>query len=220
MKNIKIKHVILYLILGFLIPILIGFISVDVAAALLLIYLISIPVFIVLFIKNKHLENNENKVKKSNSNILKNILNKNQKINTKVNQPTYQSDYNYFELAGTYYYTDNLENYLKDYENSNWKKVDKNNLNRVYKYIRLKNQLIKIEKEPKNKYDKNAIKASIQGKIVGHIARDDQERFLKQTKLPIFVKAEISGGPFKKFDPITNKYGPVENYGFYIRFYI
>ena len=57
MKNIKIKHVILYLILGFLIPILVGLISVNLGAALLLIYLISIPIFIVLFIRSKLKEN-------------------------------------------------------------------------------------------------------------------------------------------------------------------
>lgn len=223
MKNIKIKHVILYLILGFIIPILISLISVNVGAALLLMYLISIPVFIVLFIRSKLIDSDKNKVKKTNPNNLKNILNdlsENQNINKKTYQSTYQSDYNHFELVGVYYYTENLEDFLKDHENPYWKKLDKSNLNRVYKYHRLKDQIIKIEREPTNKYDKNAIKASIQGKIVGHIARDDQVRFLKQTKLPYFVKADISGGPFKDLDPFTNKYGPTENYGYHIRFYI
>lgn len=70
MKNIKIKHVILYLILGFIIPILVGLISVNVGAALLLMYLISIPVFIVLFIKNKLKESKKkNNLENSKTNI-------------------------------------------------------------------------------------------------------------------------------------------------------
>ena len=100
MKNIKIKHVILYLILGFIIPILVGLISVNVGSALLLIYLISIPVFIVLFIRSKLIDSDKNKDKKTNPNNLKNILNdlsNNQKMNKNINQPTFQSDYNYFE---------------------------------------------------------------------------------------------------------------------------
>ncbi|KWZ92430.1 hypothetical protein HMPREF3224_01657 [Anaerococcus hydrogenalis] len=223
MKNIKIKHVILYLILGFIIPILVGLISVNVGSALLLIYLISIPVFIVLFIRSKLIDSDKNKDKKTNPNNLKNILNdlsNNQKMNKNINQPTFQSDYNYFELVGIYYYTENLEDFLKDHENPYWKKLDKSNLNRVYKYHRLKDQIIKIEREPTNKYDKDAIRASIQGKTIGYIAHDDKKRFLKQARLPYFVKADISGGPCKDLDPFTNKYGPTENYGYHIRFYI
>lgn len=223
MKNIKIKHVILYLILGFIIPILVGLISVNVGAALLLMYLISIPVFIVIFIRSKLTDSDKNKVKKTNPNNLKNILNdlsENQNINKKTYQSTYQSDYNHFELVGVYYYTENLEDFLKDHENPYWKKLDKSNLNRVYKYHRLKDQIIKIEREPTNKYDKNAVRASIQGKTIGYIAHDDKKRFLKQARLPYFVKADISGGPCKDLDPFTNKYGPTENYGYHIRFYI
>lgn len=223
MKNIKIKHVILCLILGFIIPILVGLISVNVGSALLLIYLISIPVFIVLFIRSKLIDSDKNKVKKTDPNNLKNILNdlnKNQKVNKTTEQPTYKSDYNYFELVGIYYYKENLEDFLKDHENPYWKKLDKSNLNRVYKYHRLKDQIIKIEREPTNKYDKNAVRASIQGKTIGYIAHDDKKRFLKQARLPYFVKADISGGPCKDLDPFTNKYGPTENYGYHIRFYI
>lgn len=223
MKNIKIKHVILYLILGFIIPILVGLISVNVGSALLLIYLISIPVFIVLFIRSKLIDSDKNKVKKTNLNNLKNILNelnKNQKVNKNTDQPTYKSDYNYFELVGIYYYTEILEDFLKDHENPYWKKLNKSNLSRVYKYHRLKDQLIKIEREPTNKYDKNAVRAAINGKTIGYIAHDDKERFLRQARLPYFVKADISGGPCKDLDPFTNKYGPTENYGYHIRFYI
>lgn len=57
MKNIKIKHVIIYLIGGLILTSLLSYINVNVAAAFLLLYLISIPIFIVLFIKNKLKEN-------------------------------------------------------------------------------------------------------------------------------------------------------------------
>lgn len=79
MKNIKIKHVILYLILGFIIPILVGLISVNLGAALLLIYLISTPIFIVLFIKSKLKENK----KKTNSEKSKTNLENHGKVDTK-----------------------------------------------------------------------------------------------------------------------------------------
>lgn len=79
MKNIKIKHVILYLILGFIIPILVGLISVNLGAALLLIYLISIPIFIVLFIRSKLKENK----KKTYSEKSKTNLEKHEKVDTK-----------------------------------------------------------------------------------------------------------------------------------------
>lgn len=215
MKNIKIKHVILYLIGGFFVTAIISGISENLGAILLLIYLISIAVLIFVYIKNKLSENTKNNLK----NLLNNLSN-NQKMNKNINQPTFQSDYNYFELVGVYYYTENLEDFLKDHENPYWKKLDKSNLNRVYKYHRLKDQIIKIEREPTNKYDKDAIRASIQGKTIGYIAHDDKKRFLKQSRLPYFVKADISGGPCKDLDPFTNKYGPTENYGYHIRFYI
>ncbi|MDY6127583.1 hypothetical protein [Anaerococcus sp.] len=215
MKNIKIKHVILYLIGGFFVTAIISGISENLGAILLLIYLISIAVLIFVYIKNKLSENTKNNLK----NLLNNLSN-NQKMNKNINQPTFQSDYNYFELVGVYYYTENLEDFLKDNENPYWKKLDKSNLNRVYKYHRLKDQIIKIEREPTNKYDKDAIRASIQGKTIGYIAHDDKKRFLKQARLPYFVKADISGGPCKDLDPFTNKYGPTENYGYHIRFYI
>lgn len=215
MKNIRVKHIILYLIGGFFVTAIISGMSENLGAILLLIYLISIPILIFIYIKNKLPENTKNNLK----NIL-NDLNKNQKVNKNTEQPTYKSDYNYFELVGIYYYTENLEDFLKDHENPYWKKLDKSNLNRVYKYHRLKDQIIKIEREPTNKYDKNAVKASIQGKTIGYIARDDKKRFLKQARLPYFVKADISGGPCKDLDPFTNKYGPTENYGYHIRFYI
>lgn len=217
MKNIKIKHLILYLIGGFFVTAIISGMSETLGAILLLLYLISIPVLIFIYVKNKLSGNDKNKDKKTNLNNLKNILNDLDK-NTK--QSTYKSDYNYFELVGIYYYTENLEDFLKDHENPYWKKLDKSDLNRVYKYHRLKDQIIKIEREPTNKYDKNAVRASIQGKTIGYIAHDDKKRFLKQARLPYFVKADISGGPFKDLDPFTNKYGPTENYGYHIRFYI
>lgn len=223
MENIKIKHLILYLIGGFFVTAIISGMSETLGAILLLLYLISIPVLIFIYVKNKLSGNDKNKDKKTNLNNLKNILNdliKNQKVNKNTDQPTYKSDYNYFELVGIYYYTENLEDFLKDHENPYWKKLDKSNLNRVYKYHRLKDQIIKIEREPTNKYDKNAVRASIQGKTIGYIAHDDKKRFLKQAILPYFVKADISGGPCKDLDPFTNKYGPTENYGYHIRFYI
>lgn len=215
MENIKIKHLILYLIGGFFVTAIISGISENLGAILLLIYLISIAVLIFVYIKNKLSENTKNNLK----NLLNNLSN-NQKMNKNINQPTFQSDYNYFELVGVYYYTENLEDFLKDHENPYWKKLDKSNLNRVYKYHRLKDQLIKIEREPTNKYDKNAVRAAINGKTIGYIAHDDKKRFLKQARLPYFVRADISGGPCKDLDPFTNKYGPTENYGYHIRFYI
>ncbi|MDY3005950.1 hypothetical protein [Anaerococcus porci] len=215
MKNIRIKHIILYLIGGFFVTAIISGISENLGAILLLIYLISIPILIFIYIKNKLPENTKNNLK----NLLNNLSN-NQKMNKNINQPTFQSDYNYFELVGTYYYTENLEDFLKDHENPYWKKLDKSNLSRVYKYHRLKDQLIKIEREPTNKYDKNAVRAAIQGKTIGYIAHVDKERFLRQARLPYFVRADISGGPCKDLDPFTNKYGPTENYGYHIRFYI
>ena len=215
MKNIKIKHLIIYLIGGFFLTAIISGISENLGAILLLIYLISISVLIFVYIKNKLSENTKNSLK----NLLNNLSN-NQKTNKNINQPTSQSDNNYFELVGVYYYTENLEDFLKDHENPYWKKLDKSNLNRVYKYHRLKDQIIKIEREPTNKFDKEAIRASIQGKTIGYIAHDDKKRFLKQARLPYFVKADISGGPCKDLDPFTNKYGPTENYGYHIRFYI
>ncbi|EGC83580.1 hypothetical protein [Anaerococcus hydrogenalis] len=215
MKNIKIKHLIIYLIGGFFLTAIISGISENLGAILLLIYLISIAVLIFVYIKNKLSENTKNSLK----NLLNNLSN-NQKMNKNINQPTSQSDNNYFELVGVYYYTENLEDFLKDHENPYWKKLDKSNLNRVYKYHRLKDQIIKIEREPTNKFDKEAIRASIQGKTIGYIAHDDKKRFLKQARLPYFVKADISGGPCKDLDPFTNKYGPTENYGYHIRFYI
>lgn len=53
MENIKIKHLIIYLIGGLILTSLLSYINVNVAAAFLLLYIISIPIFIVLFIKNK-----------------------------------------------------------------------------------------------------------------------------------------------------------------------
>lgn len=223
MKNIKIKDLILYLIGGFFVTAIISGMSENLGAILLLLYLISIPVLIFIYVKNKLSGNDKNKDKKTNLNNLKNILNdlnKNQKVNKNTEQPIYKSDYNYFELVGVYYYTENLEDFLKDHENPYWKKLDKSNLNRVYKYHRLKDQIIKIEREPTNKYDKNAVRAAIQGKTIGYIAHVDKERFLRQARLPYFVRADISGGPCKDLDPFTNKYGPTENYGYHIRFYI
>lgn len=215
MKNIKIKHFIIYLIGGFFVTAIISGMSENLGAILLLLYLISIPVLIFIYVKNKLSENTKNNLK----NLLNNLSN-NQKMNKNINQPTFQSDYNYFELVGTYYYTENLEDFLKDHENPYWKKLNKSNLNRVYKYHRLKDQLIKIEREPTNNYDKNAVRAAIHGKTIGYIAHVDKERFLRQARLPYFVKADISGGPCKDLDPFTNKYGPTENYGYHIRFYI
>lgn len=57
MENIKIKHLILYLIGGFFVTAIISGMSETLGAILLLLYLISIPIFIVLFIKNKLKEN-------------------------------------------------------------------------------------------------------------------------------------------------------------------
>lgn len=221
MKNIKIKHFIIYLIGGFFLTAIVSGLSETLGAILLLLYLISIPIFIALFIINKLLVNN--KIKKLNISSIKNKINniiKTKNINKKSYKPIYQNSSNYFELVGTYYYTENLEDFLKDHENPYWKKLNKSNLNRVYKYHRLKDQLIKIEREPTNNYDKNAVRAAIHGKTIGYIAHVDKERFLRQARLPYFVKADISGGPCKDLDPFTNKYGPTENYGYHIRFYI
>ncbi|WP_235942777.1 hypothetical protein [Anaerococcus faecalis] len=106
MKNIRIKHIILYLIGGFFVTAIISGISENLGAILLLIYLISIPILIFIYIKNKLPENTKNNLK----NLLNNLSN-NQKMNKNINQPTFQSDYNYFELVGTYYYTENLEDF-------------------------------------------------------------------------------------------------------------
>lgn len=119
MKNIKIKHVILYLILGFIIPILVGLISVNLGAALLLIYLISIPIFIVLFIRNKLKENK----KKTNVAKPKTHIEKHEKVDTKKENiekenkqsPKQISIYkrNLKDRKNKYNYTDrDLKNYI------------------------------------------------------------------------------------------------------------
>ena len=99
MENIKIKHIILYLIGGFFVTAIISGMSENLGAILLLLYLISIPVLIFIYVKNKLSGNDKNKDKKTNLNNLKNILNdlnKNQKVNKNTEQSTYKSDYNYF----------------------------------------------------------------------------------------------------------------------------
>lgn len=119
MKNIKIKQVILYLILGFIIPILVGLISVNLGAALLLIYLISIPIFIVLFIRNKLKENK----KKTNVAKPKTHIEKHEKVDTKKENiekenkqsPKQISIYkrNLKDRKNKYNYTDrDLKNYI------------------------------------------------------------------------------------------------------------
>lgn len=119
MKNIKIKHVILYLILGFIIPILIGLISLNLGAALLLVYLISIPIFIVLFIRSKLKENK----KKTNLEKSKTSLEKHEKVDTKKENiekenkqsPKQISIYkrNLKDRKNKYNYVDrNLKNYI------------------------------------------------------------------------------------------------------------
>ena len=119
MKNIKIKHVILYLILGFIIPILVGLISVNLGAALLLIYLISIPIFLVSFIRSKLKENE----KKTNSEKSKTNLEKHEKVDTKkenIEKENKQSSNkiliykrNLKDRKNKYNYTDrDLKNYI------------------------------------------------------------------------------------------------------------
>lgn len=66
MKNIKIKHVIIYLIGGFIVTAIISGMSENLGAILLLLYLISIPVLIFLFVKNK-LKVNKKKTNVENS---------------------------------------------------------------------------------------------------------------------------------------------------------
>lgn len=53
MKNIKIKHLILYLIGGFFVTAIISGMSENLGAILLLLYLISIPVLIFIYVRNK-----------------------------------------------------------------------------------------------------------------------------------------------------------------------
>lgn len=94
MKNKRVKYFIIYLIAGFIVPILIGLISVNLGAFLLLLYLISLPILVSYFIrkyiksrklqqlhtKDKDINEQENK-KQDNLIYKRNLTNRKNKYN-------------------------------------------------------------------------------------------------------------------------------------------
>lgn len=68
---------------------------------------------------------------------------------------------------------------------------------RVYKY-NFAEQDAQLVPEPENPHDPNAIRVVVDGKTVGHIARDNTARISDIIRRGLTVKANITGGPHKE----------------------
>lgn len=107
-----------------------------------------------------------------------------------------------FEVAGTYYYMDNINKLATC--NPDWKSTCKTLENKglarkkIYRYTYV-NKPVKLIEEPKNPNDKNAVKVIIAGEHVGYISREDNKHvkeILKKGEIK-YISAFFSGGQYK-----------------------
>lgn len=110
-----------------------------------------------------------------------------------------------FHAAGVYYYEDNIKKLA--YLNSDWKLRSKEAIQngkagkRIFHYNYV-NRPIKLQPEPNNENDKNAVAVFIAGELVGYISRSDNihVKDILQNHDVKSISGFIGGGEYKVFE--------------------
>lgn len=125
-----------------------------------------------------------------------------------------------FEVAGVYYYTENLISVAS--KNSYFGKSDADIIShyedgkRIYKYY-FNRVVPELVPEPNNPHDRNAIMVTLNGKCIGHVPADLCVKVKSLMKKPYSIKVKVHGGPSKK---VNGDDVLVNNYDFLVDVYI
>lgn len=107
-----------------------------------------------------------------------------------------------FRVTGSYYYASNIGKLACS--NPDWKctaaQIIKKGkvMERIYRYSYI-NKPVKLEHEPKNEHDKNAIAVIVAGEKVGYISREEARHvgdILKKGEIK-YISSFIGGGQYK-----------------------
>lgn len=106
-----------------------------------------------------------------------------------------------FDAVGMQYYLDNYEDLCDkndEYDLTNAQLLKQyDDGDEIYQY-EYSNAHIKIEPEPTNEHDPNAIRISYKGKTLGHIKREETDKVRTYLAEGLPYKVVIEGGPYKE----------------------